>query len=94
MTTTTAAATKTHYIAISADAWGRGDTIEDAKQQLKRAGGNLKTYYVERCEQPADSPNPYVDNYGCTVWTPVDEDGRLVYVEAKKLGKAVDHTVM
>ena len=92
MSTTAQAATKVHYIAISQYSWGRGDTIEGAKKQLKLAGGNLKTYYVQRCEQPADAANPYVDSYGATVWTPVKSGIPLVTVEAKKLGKSVDTT--
>lgn len=91
---TVATATKVHYIAISQYAWGRGDTIEAAKKQLVKAGGNLKTYFIQRVEQPDGAANPYVDGYGATVYTPIAEESghALPVVEAKRLDKAVDLT--
>lgn len=91
---TVATATKVHYIAISQYAWGRGDTIESAKKQMVKAGGNLKAYFIQRVEQPEDAANPYVDGHGVTVYTPIaGESGHaLPMVEAKKPGKSVDLT--
>jgi len=85
-TTETVTAGQTWYIAVSADAWGRGETMDEAKKQMKKAGGNLRTYLVYRWENL--TAKPWIDESGCSVTEgPGSKDRKCVH--AVKGGKVV-----
>jgi len=50
------------YLAISLNYWGRGKTIDEAKAQLKRNGGDLKKCRFRKIE---GDDKAYVDYCGC-----------------------------
>jgi len=54
------------YIVLARNFWGKGDTIEEAKKQLKLAGGNLTRYIVYRL--PEGVTDAWVDNMGTIRW--------------------------
>lgn len=83
--------TVSYYLAISANSWGRGFTIEEAKRSLKRAGGNFRTMLVYRVDCRAimlDGNAPRVTNDGC-IERPHDSDAPVIVVATNK-GKTID----
>lgn len=55
--------TKTTYLCVAPNYWGRGDTVERAKKECRAAGGSLKRYIVFA----STDPTMHVDDFG-TVW--------------------------
>lgn len=49
------------FLAVSANYWGRGDSIAVAKAQLRKAGGTTKGEYFVYV---TDGEKPYVDGMG------------------------------
>lgn len=78
--------TERWYIAVAFQTWGRGRTIDEAKRQLKKAGGKLKTYLVYAFDVvPGDKP--WIDEMGNSVTMP---GAVRTLVDAVKNGKPVD----
>lgn len=82
------------FVAVGANTWGRGRSIEAAVTQNVKAGGNRKTYLVYKVDVEPGKPGPYVDDFGnvCYSIRVVSEaDGRrMTLVAAMKAGKVVD----
>jgi hypothetical protein len=67
MTTKPKTETETTYVAMAPNFWGKGETIEEAKKNLKAAGGKLTTYIVTQL--PPGAEDVYVDQLGYIRWT-------------------------
>ena len=59
--------TETTYVVMALNYWGAGSTIEEAKQNLKKAGGNLIRYIVTQL--PPGAEDVFVDQLGTIRWT-------------------------
>jgi len=77
----------TFYLAVDAGHWGRGESIEGADKELRRAGGSTRTRLVYRIDQPVGCEKPHVDAVGNTVY---DGRGTRTLVAASRDGKPVD----
>ena len=86
-TTTEETKTVSWYVAVSFQRWGRGKSVDEAMKNLKKSGGDSKTYLVYRFDIPEGSDPPYVDESGCTV-SPEGCERKTVI--AVKNGKPVD----
>lgn len=69
------------YICMTPEHWGRGDTVEAAKNTTRKHGGRLTQYVVYKL--PDEAIDPFVDDLGQIHWTwPEDYDGpRIVDLE-------------
>lgn len=81
---------RTTYIAMSLNYWGRGTTIDEAKKELRKAGGSLTrgtmiVVQVDEGDEYADKPLPYVDGMGCVV----SHSRESTIVEKRNNGKSV-----
>lgn len=78
------------FIAISPGTYGggyygKGNTVEEAKQAMRRQGGSLSRYVVFRL--PEHSVNAYVDDFGVIHWMwPEGYDGPL-HVDLEEVAK-------
>jgi hypothetical protein len=59
--------TPTTYIAMAPNYWGKGATVEEAKKELKKAGGTLTQYIV--FQLPPGAEDAFVDQLGTVRWT-------------------------
>jgi hypothetical protein len=57
----------TTYIAMSPNYWGKGESVEEAKKELKKAGGTLTQYIV--FQLPEGAEDAFVDQLGTVRWT-------------------------
>ena len=84
---------KAKYIAMAPNYWGAGETLEEAKTNLKKAvrGTNLRPgypYFIYKCH-----PKTTVDGMGSFSYPrTLDDSSRPVVVESRQAGKkAVTH---
>jgi hypothetical protein len=63
---TTSTTTQT-FIAMSPNYWGKGESVEEAKKELKKAGGTLTKYLV--FQLPPGAEDAFVDQMGTVRWT-------------------------
>lgn len=59
--------TETTFIAMSPNYWGKGESVEEAKKELKKAGGTLTQYIV--IQLPPGTEDAFVDQLGTVRWT-------------------------
>jgi len=55
------------YLAVAPHLWGRGTTPEEAKEQLKKVGADLRKKY-KIYEMPEGTRECWVDDMGCLCW--------------------------
>jgi len=66
----------TWYIAVSRCYWGRGHTIEEAKEQLFKQGATRREPRIVK-KLPDGAVDPWVDDTGCIRWDWTDGGSRI-----------------
>lgn len=74
------------YIAIEQTYWGRGKSIDEARNAMRKAGGKLRTHLVYEFEMPEGAEPPFIDQMGNSVTA---EGSVRKLVAATRKGKAI-----
>lgn len=82
---------ETWYIAMDETFWGRGRSVDDARRELRKAGGKLRTHLVYRFDIKPGEAAPYIDDAGNSV---TSSECDRVLVAATRKGVAIPNDAL